>query len=76
MVLTKVAPLSAAFQALAILGFLTSTVYIVQYSLTWGIAFSLIFMAMFIASMISMERASPDAQLSLTPQATARKRRK
>jgi len=73
MVLKNVAPLSAAFQALSILGFLISAIYIVQYSLTWGIAFSLIFMAMFIASMIAMERASPDAQLTLTPQGNRRK---
>ncbi len=74
MALTKVAPLRTSFMAIAILGFLVSTIYLVQFSLTWGFAFALVFMAMIIASFIAMERATPDEQLEAIPRLVRRRR--
>ena len=67
MVLRRVAALPASYMAISLLGFLLSAVYLVQYNLTWGVAFSLIFMMMFLSAMIAMERASPDKQLAAIP---------
>jgi len=52
----RVAPLSGAFMLTSMLGFLITTVYIVyeKISLPIGFSFDLIFVLMFIASIISM----------------------
>ena len=60
----RAAPLSAGFMVTSILGFLISVVYIRTFSLTWAFTFGLVFITMFIASMISMSRANPDVQLA------------
>jgi uncharacterized protein (DUF58 family) len=67
MVLKKVAPLHASFMLLSILGLIISLFYITKASLNFGLAFGLVFFLMFIASVISMTRASPDAQLAAVP---------
>ncbi len=67
MVLKKVAPLHASFMLLSILGLIISLFYIVKVSLDFGLAFGIVFFLMFIASVISMTRASPDAQLAAVP---------
>lgn len=67
MVLRKVAPLPASFMIISIFGFILSTMYVAQYNVTWGATFGVVFICMFIASMISMERASPDSQLQAIP---------
>ena len=74
MALSKVAPLRTSFMTIAILGFLVSTIYLVQFSLTWGFTFALVFMAMFIAAFIAMERATPDEQLEAIPRLARRRR--
>lgn len=52
--LPRVAPLNNAFAAVSILGIMISVFYISSFSSTWGFTFSLFFILMFIASMISM----------------------
>ncbi len=59
----KPAPLNTGFFATSIIGLLISLFYIYPKSITWGTAFGLVFVLMFIASLISMRQASPGAQL-------------
>lgn len=59
----KPAPLNATFMLTAILGFLISAVYIRKIDLTWAFAFSLLFILMIIASLISMIQAPVRGQL-------------
>jgi hypothetical protein len=61
----KVAPLSGGFFLFSIFGFLISTIYVMDISETWGFAFALLFVLMFIASFISMTKAPIDEQLHL-----------
>ena len=64
----KAAPLSSTFFLIGIIGFLISSFYVAPVlSLTWGIAFSIVFMCMILASFVSMTRATPDAELFPTP---------
>lgn len=51
------APLKGSFMVTAILGFLISAYYVYPVSSSFGAACMLIFIAMFIASLISMTRA-------------------
>jgi len=57
------APLTTGFFLASIIGFLFSVVYLSQISLPLASAFTVVFICMFIASMISMARATPDTQL-------------
>lgn len=61
------APLSAGFLVASIIGFFISVVYVQKFSLSLAISFAVVFFCMFLASMISMARASPDAQLAARP---------
>lgn len=62
------APLTTGFMLTSIICFFISAIYITQrFSLKIGIAFSVVFFCMFLASLISMGRASPDAQLAARP---------
>ncbi len=63
----KWAPLNVGFMATSIIGFFVSALYIQKFSVPMAIAFSVVFACMFLASMISMSRASPDAQLGARP---------
>lgn len=69
----KPAPLNTAFFATSILGFLINAFYIYPNSISWGIAFGLVFALMFIASIISMRQAPPSAQL---PKRIAKRKKK
>lgn len=61
-------PLSTGFMVASIIGFFASVLYVAQkFSLKIGVAFAVVFACMFIASIISMDRASPDAQLAIKP---------
>ncbi len=53
------APLSAGFMLTSILGFFISIWLIMDLSVTWGFTFTLFFVIMFIASLISMTKAEP-----------------
>jgi len=52
----RVAPLSGAFMLTSMLGFLLVTVYTFsgRISATWGFAFDLVFIIMFISSVVSI----------------------
>ena len=53
----KYAPLSGGFMITSIVGFFVSSIYISDFSLNWGFALSIVFIIMFIASIISMTKA-------------------
>jgi hypothetical protein len=63
----KWTPLTTSFMVASILGFFISAVYVSKFSLPMAVAFAVVFFCMFIASIISMGRASPDAQLAAKP---------
>ena len=50
-------PLKGSFMVTALLGFLISAYYVYPQSKNFGLAFLLVFTAMFIASLVSMTRA-------------------
>ncbi len=51
------APLKGSFMVTAILGFLISAYLVYLQSFNFGVAFMLIFAAMFVASLVSMTKA-------------------
>ena len=61
----KVAPLSNVFMMASMLGFIISAWFIIPVSKSWGFASSLIFLLMFIASLISMSKAPSEAELQI-----------
>ncbi len=69
--MARIAPLKTSFLVTSIIGFLVSALYIPLFSKTWAFAFGLIFTIMFIASIVSMMRGSPDEQLYPRPRKTA-----
>lgn len=52
-----VAPLKSTFMIAGIVGFFISAVYLLPRSKSWGFAFTLIFVIMIVASLISMTYA-------------------
>lgn len=52
----QAAPLKASFMVLAVLGFLITAYLIVPASFNFGVAFMVLFIIMFIASLISMSK--------------------
>lgn len=57
----KVAPLNSSFMAASIIGFIVSIWYVHPYiSQSWGFAFTVFFVLMFIASIISMTLSEPE----------------
>lgn len=59
----NVAPLSGGFMITSIVGFLISVIYVYPSSVTWGFAFGVFFVLMFVAAMISMTYGPDEAQL-------------
>ena len=53
----KYAPLKGSFMAISIIGFFISVMYVADYSTTWAFAMGLVFVIMFVASLISMAKA-------------------
>ena len=53
----KIAPLSAGFMIVSMLGFFFTVLAIYPLDPSWGFAFALIFVLMFVASVISMTNA-------------------
>jgi len=53
----KYAHLSAGFMLTSIVGFFISTFFIWKIDMTWGFTFTLFFLIMFVASIISMTKA-------------------
>ena len=74
--MNKTYPLSGTFMITAILGFLISAYYIYNLNAKWGFTFCLFFTLMFIASMISLTRASVPEHINIRPEIyiTGRKR--
>jgi len=64
---TRFAPLNTTFLISSIIGFFISAIYLPKYSISWAFSFSFVFVLMFIAAMLSMTRAAPDAQLLVKP---------
>lgn len=52
--MVKHVPFSGGFMLTSILGFLVSVLFVMQYSVTWGFTFALVFVIMFIASVVSL----------------------
>ncbi len=59
------APLKGSFMIISIVGFIISAVWVYRRSPTWGFAFCLVFVMMFIASMISMTYAPVGEELQV-----------
>ncbi len=53
----KLAPLSGGFMLASMLGFAISIVWVYPQSISWGIAFMIVFGAMFLASILSLTYA-------------------
>lgn len=58
----NVAPLSGSYMITSIVGFIISAIYVFPRNERWGFAFTIFFVLMFIASMISMTYG-PDAAM-------------
>lgn len=61
MVLKNVAPLKGGYMITSIVGFMISAVYVFPRSQTWGFTFTIFFMLMFVASLISMTYGPDEA---------------
>ena len=61
----KVAPLNSSFMLTSILGFLISVVWVYPQSNSFGVAFALVFVLMFFASVISTTYGDPDVELKM-----------
>ncbi len=61
----KVAPLPGTFMLTSILLFFISVLYVSDLSKSWGFAFTLLSLLMFIASFISMTRANAEEEVEL-----------
>jgi hypothetical protein len=62
--------LTSGFLLTSIIGFFVSVFFIYKVSPPWGFTFSLMFLIMFIASMISLARSEVDAKLKEEIEAT------
>jgi len=59
----KIAPLSSGFFLTSIVGFFISVFAVYPWSPTWGFTFMLMFIFMFVASMVSMTYSNVDDYL-------------
>ncbi len=65
MVKYKIAPLSGSFMLASMLGFAISLVWVYPASMSFGMAFMIVFAAMFISSIISMTKGPADEELKM-----------
>jgi hypothetical protein len=65
MVKYKIAPLSGSFMLASLLGFAISAVWVYPVSKNFGISFLIVFIAMFIASIISMTKGPETEELRM-----------
>jgi len=63
MFLANVAPLKGGFMISSIVGLLISSIYVIPRNATWGFTFSILFVLMFVASVISMTYGPDEAML-------------
>ncbi|MBN1502520.1 hypothetical protein JW930_03175 [Candidatus Woesearchaeota archaeon] len=71
----KFAPLNAQYMVSSMLGFLISAIYVYKISPSWGVAFSIVFAAMFFASVASMTHAEPDAFVEIETKGKRKKKK-
>jgi len=63
--MVKHLPFSSGFMLTSILGFLISVLFIMKISATWGFTFALVFVIMFIASIVTMGQIEAEDKYSL-----------
>lgn len=59
----RFAPLKASFMFISMVGFVASVLLVRKWDPNWAFAFAVIFVLMFIASIIVMGHSTPDSQL-------------
>ena len=70
----RVVPLSGSFMLTAILGFLISVIWVYPNAPSWGFAFMIVFVIMFVASVISTTYGPVEAEIKMdAPKAKKRK---
>ena len=65
MVLKNVAPLKGGYMITSMVGFMISAIYVFPRSQTWGFTFTIFFMLMLVASLISMTYGPDEAMLHI-----------
>ncbi len=71
------APLKGSFMIISIVGFVISAIWVYKKDPTWGFAFCVVFVMMFIASIISMTYGPvPDSELSMGQSGKRRKNKR
>lgn len=73
----RMAPLPSTFMLTSILGFLVVTIYTAsgRFPADWGVSFGLVFVLMFIASIVSITPTFPRERLDATQSRNAGKKR-
>jgi hypothetical protein len=61
----KAAPLNSTFLVTSMLGFLISMLWVYPKSKSWGVAFALVFLLMFVSSIISMTYGNVEAEIKM-----------
>jgi uncharacterized protein (DUF58 family) len=74
--LMQMAPLKGSFMLTAILGLTISMIYVYPTNPKWGAAFTLVFLLMFIASLINMTYAPIGDELQIDVRRLKKKKRK
>ncbi len=74
-------PLPSGFMFSSIIGIMVSILFVWKQNITWGFTFTLVFVLMFISSIISMTRAKADdkyhlSELAIHDQIHKRKKKK
>ena len=59
-------PFSSGFMLTSILGFLVSVLFVMKISLTWGFTFALVFVIMFVASVVNMSHVEAEDKYSMS----------
>lgn len=70
----QIAPLNSSFMLTAILGILISLVWVYPQAMSWGIAFTVVFALMLVASLLSMSYGNPDLELKMDAPKPKKKR--
>ncbi len=70
----NVAPLKGSFVIISIVGFIISAIWVYGRNPAWGFAFCLVFVMMFIASMISMTYGPVGEELHVDERRKKRKK--
>lgn len=63
--MAKHVPFSSGFMLTSILGFMISVLFVMNISATWGFTFALIFVIMFIASIVTMGQIEAEDRYGL-----------